>query len=183
MWRIRKSLMLLIMVMAAACNNGGTDFQDQEILGVEEKNESYPNQGGESGAALDELAVNEVVGLYLKLKDALVASDASEARQAAKNLADQLEKSRRELSDMLLEDTRALVNTDDLKAQREHFRAISQNLYQMLKVNDTEQDLYRQYCPMAFDGEGAYWISSSEEIRNPYFGDKMLKCGRVEEEL
>jgi Cu(I)/Ag(I) efflux system membrane fusion protein len=35
---------------------------------------------------------------------------------------------------------------------------------------------------MAFD-TGAYWISDSKEIRNPYFGDAMLTCGEVKKEL
>jgi hypothetical protein len=33
---------------------------------------------------------------------------------------------------------------------------------------------------MAFDGEGGYWLSDSKEIRNPYYGEKMLVCGNVE---
>jgi hypothetical protein len=41
-------------------------------------------------------------------------------------------------------------------------------------------EIYKQFCPMAFEGKGDYWYSTSSEIRNPYFGDKMLKCGRVE---
>jgi hypothetical protein len=41
--------------------------------------------------------------------------------------------------------------------------------------------IYKQFCPMAFDNKGAYWLSSNEEIMNPYFGDKMLHCGKVEE--
>jgi Cu(I)/Ag(I) efflux system membrane fusion protein len=36
---------------------------------------------------------------------------------------------------------------------------------------------------MAFNNEGAYWLSDSEQIRNPYFGDKMLTCGVVKEKL
>ena len=44
-------------------------------------------------------------------------------------------------------------------------------------------ELYAAFCPMAFDSKGAYWIAESEEIRNPYFGAKMPKYGRVEEEL
>jgi hypothetical protein len=36
---------------------------------------------------------------------------------------------------------------------------------------------------MAFNNKGAYWISSSKDILNPYFGDKMLKCGRVDSEV
>ena len=43
--------------------------------------------------------------------------------------------------------------------------------------------LYRQYCPMAFDNKGAHWLSETEAIRNPYFGEKMLSCGQTKETL
>ena len=33
---------------------------------------------------------------------------------------------------------------------------------------------------MAFK-EGAYWLSSIEDIRNPYYGARMLNCGKIEE--
>jgi hypothetical protein len=36
---------------------------------------------------------------------------------------------------------------------------------------------------MAQDGKGAMWLSESKEIKNPYFGDKMMECGSVEEEI
>ena len=39
--------------------------------------------------------------------------------------------------------------------------------------------MYKQFCPMAFNDQGGYWLSNSKEVRNPYFGDKMLKCGMV----
>jgi len=32
---------------------------------------------------------------------------------------------------------------------------------------------------MAFGNEGADWLSKEEAIQNPYFGDKMMKCGVV----
>jgi Cu(I)/Ag(I) efflux system membrane fusion protein len=34
---------------------------------------------------------------------------------------------------------------------------------------------------MAEDDSGAFWLSETEEIRNPYFGDMMLKCGENRE--
>ena len=40
-----------------------------------------------------------------------------------------------------------------------------------------------QYCSMAFDNAGASWVATEREVRNPYFGDAMLKCGKVTEEL
>ena len=41
----------------------------------------------------------------------------------------------------------------------------------------TGETIYYQYCPMARDNKGAYWLSAVEEIKNPYFGDAMLTCG------
>ena len=43
--------------------------------------------------------------------------------------------------------------------------------------------VYRQFCPMAFNDQGAYWLSPETEIRNPYFGKKMLACGEVRDSL
>ncbi|HQE11916.1 MAG TPA: hypothetical protein PLQ78_04150 [Flavipsychrobacter sp.] len=43
--------------------------------------------------------------------------------------------------------------------------------------------VYRQYCPMAFNDKGAYWLSNEEKIMNPYFGKKMLTCGEVTDTL
>jgi len=54
---------------------------------------------------------------------------------------------------------------------------------QIAKEKITSGAIYKQYCPMAFNGKGAYWLSNSNEVRNPYFGDQMLKCGVVEEEI
>jgi hypothetical protein len=36
---------------------------------------------------------------------------------------------------------------------------------------------------MALNNSGAYWFNDSKEVRNPYFGDKMVKCGSVKEKL
>ncbi len=43
--------------------------------------------------------------------------------------------------------------------------------------------LFIQYCPMAFNDKGANWISNYSEIRNPYFGDMMLKCGETHDTI
>ncbi|NNC61403.1 MAG: DUF3347 domain-containing protein, partial [Eudoraea sp.] len=39
------------------------------------------------------------------------------------------------------------------------------------------------HCPMANSNKGADWLSSSKEIRNPYYGEAMLTCGSVRGEL
>ena len=52
----------------------------------------------------------------------------------------------------------------------------------MVRNVDTWNDkLFVQFCPMADNNTGAFWISREDQILNPYFGDMMLNCGSVEE--
>ncbi len=43
--------------------------------------------------------------------------------------------------------------------------------------------LYEAFCPMAFDFQGATWLQSDQDIRNPYFGAAMLNCGEIQQHL
>ena len=43
--------------------------------------------------------------------------------------------------------------------------------------------VFVHYCPMAFDDTGANWLDTSEVISNPYYGDLMLRCGEVQQQL
>jgi len=52
----------------------------------------------------------------------------------------------------------------------------------LVKGKLSSGNIYKDFCPMALDG-GAYWLSSEKNILNPYYGDKMLKCGTVKEVL
>lgn len=45
------------------------------------------------------------------------------------------------------------------------------------------EPVYRVHCPMAFDFQGADWVQTDQEVRNPYFGSEMFSCGTVEEAL
>jgi hypothetical protein len=36
------------------------------------------------------------------------------------------------------------------------------------------------HCPMAFE-DGADWLQRGAEIENPYFGEKMFRCGEITE--
>lgn len=77
----------------------------------------------------------------------------------------------------------ALAERTDVDAQREQFGYLSRALINALTAFGVNGDYYVQHCPMAFDNAGADWISDDEQIRNPYFGDLMLKCGMVTDEL
>jgi hypothetical protein len=36
---------------------------------------------------------------------------------------------------------------------------------------------------MANNNKGALWLSEVKEIKNPYFGSKMLTCGSVKKQI
>jgi len=73
----------------------------------------------------------------------------------------------------------AMAEANDLEKQRELFSDFTEKVEPMFKEFISEGSIYKQFCPMAFEGKGGYWISNVDEIRNPYYGEKMLKCGKV----
>ncbi len=71
----------------------------------------------------------------------------------------------------------------DIDAARVVFILISEQMIMLAKSFPTTKDLFVQYCPMADRNNGARWLSESKVVKNPYFGEAMLKCGEVTEEL
>ena len=116
---------------------------------------------------------------YLKIKMALVNSDADAANDAANDMATSFDQERTQMKDLALK----IAETSDLEEQRKLFSDLTQQMGPMFKEALSGGTIYQQYCPMAFNNEGAYWYSDVSEIRNPYFGDKMLKCGKVTETI
>jgi Cu(I)/Ag(I) efflux system membrane fusion protein len=79
------------------------------------------------------------------------------------------------------------LNSDqqnDIELKRASFEKVSNAIYALLKGAKLEHaGVYQQYCPMAFNDKGAYWLSNEAEIKNPYFGKKMMECGEVKDSL
>ncbi|MDT0674979.1 DUF3347 domain-containing protein [Autumnicola musiva] len=118
---------------------------------------------------------------YTGVKDALVADNAVEAQKSAQKILNEIKKDteRAELANA----ANKIMATEDINVQREAFSSLASAMEPVLKGALASGEIYKQYCPMAFEGEGGYWYSSTKQIRNPYFGDKMLNCGRTEETL
>jgi Cu(I)/Ag(I) efflux system membrane fusion protein len=77
-----------------------------------------------------------------------------------------------------------IQSSDEIQGQRKDFSNLSSEFYKAIKKSGLMgKTAYYQFCPMAFNGKGAFWLSSTEEIRNPYFGDRMLTCGDTRETL
>ena len=125
-----------------------------------------------------------VLSVYLELKDALVKTDSKAASAAAKELVAIVDGKDDEMSKKLKTDASQILASNDVNVQRTHFNDLSVNVYAMVKnFSENEETVYKQFCPMAFNNTGAFWLASEKEINNPYFGNKMLHCGMVKEEL
>jgi Cu(I)/Ag(I) efflux system membrane fusion protein len=75
-----------------------------------------------------------------------------------------------------------MKSNTSLEDARQNFALYNKALYRSFKFLGHEgKPIYYQYCPMAFDNKGAYWLSDTKEIRNPYLGDKMMTCGSTKE--
>jgi Cu(I)/Ag(I) efflux system membrane fusion protein len=71
---------------------------------------------------------------------------------------------------------------EDMEKQRMAYARFEDALYQSIKAFAiTDKPVYHQFCPMARNGKGAYWLSDKKPIRNPYFGEQMLTCGETKE--
>ena len=138
-----------------------------------------------------------VLSAYYGLKDALVADNAKLAAEKGKAMKTALRSietkdwtaKQRNAYDAVAKklDTDAEHigdNAGKIDHQREHFMTLSNNLttvVKALKIN--AETAYSQFCPMANDGKGAYWLSKEDKVKNPYYGKSMLTCGSVKETL
>ena len=161
-------------------NEETTTVMDEE-MNSEEKTDSTDIINVEEviNVQFKETTTQSVFEHYIGIKSALVASDNAEAQQHATMLLESLKEI--EAEQTLLNATMQLVEATDINKQREAFSKITKEMEGVITGAISSGEIYKQFCPMAFEGKGDYWYSTSSEIRNPYFGDKMLKCGRVEE--
>lgn len=84
----------------------------------------------------------------------------------------------------IIAELNGLIGEKDLEAKRKSFQMVSEQLYDFIRTVQYDQEVvYHEFCPMAFDNEGATWLSNSSVIRNPYLPKKMLTCGEVRDSI
>ncbi|UJH89817.1 DUF3347 domain-containing protein [Antarcticibacterium sp. 1MA-6-2] len=147
-----------------------------------------------SEAAKAEL--NLITAHYLELKDALVSDQFSEAKSAALNLQKEIENvSAKDLNEaaavvwksykeQLMLSLKNMAAAAGIEEMRNSFDELSNTLIGMVtSFKLSSGELYVLHCPMSNSNRGADWLSASPEIRNPYYGAAMLKCGEVKREI
>jgi len=131
-----------------------------------------------------------IIDAYLEIKNGLVADDKAATAKGAKNLLTAFSKfdmttlkgnTHKEYMEILesaKEQAEHIVKSP-IDHQREHFETLSTDISDMITLLGTEKTLYQDYCPMA----KASWLSEVKNIKNPYYGSKMMTCGSVKKQI
>lgn len=184
-------LSLATVTILTACGNNNNTKQS-----TEKKSDSTPQTTANTGQNKTGGSVNDIVAGYLELKNALVNDNGNDAASAAKKIttavtngdesaltADQ-KKVYDDVKDDIKEHAEHIsANGSNIAHQRKHFDLLSQDIIELVKATGTTQTLYRDFCPMYNNKKGAPWLSEIKEIKNPYYGKEMPKCGEVKEEI
>ena len=142
------------------------------------------------------IQLNTVFDQYIVLKDAFVQSDVKKTVQVAQKVQQSLASVDTRLltgdaqtqwmvtAGKLEKLLKQIASSVDIEEQRKAFSDFSNEFYKAVKAFGLiGKTVYYQFCPMAFNGKGAFWLSITQEIRNPYYGQEMLTCGETKEIL
>ena len=188
----------LIALLFAACNNGSNDKSanaDTAKAATEAVKTGAETPATSSNAQLT-VSMAEIVKGYLAVKNALTTDKTKDAALAATTLETTfksfnkatLSAEQKKVFEDVEDDAREHAehigsNGGNIEHQREHFDTLSKDIYALIKAFGAGQQIYQDFCPMYNDKKGAIWLSETKDIKNPYYGKKMLSCGSMKEEL
>jgi membrane fusion protein, copper/silver efflux system len=148
-------------------------------------------------------ALTPIVQEYLNLKESLVGEKSEEAAVSAEKLDgllkgvnssgldDKALETWKKLSDSMETNLKEIADTREIGVMRKAFDPLSEAFAKvMMGFRHAMKDpLFLYHCPMASNEQGAYWIESSQDVKNPYFGEtpykgqQMLKCAELVEKI
>lgn len=145
---------------------------------------------------MQESKLENIITAYLNLKNALVADNPKDAATFGNKVVAEISKlevksfttEQKKVYDEVMDDAIEQAehigdNGSNIAHQREHFAMLSMDIDDLLAVFGSNKVLYQDFCPMYDNNKGAVWISEIKEIKNPYYGSKMLSCGSIKKEL
>ena len=185
-------------VLLAACNSNSkkTSEENKTTLDTTQVNDPGANVTSTTGNENVKASIKEIVNAYLQLKNALTRDNTKDAATAGTGLETAFKTvdktamtaEQKKAFEDVVDDAREHAehigsNSGNIAHQREHFEMLSNDMYDLVKAFGSEQTLYKDFCPMYNNKKGAFWLSETKEITNPYYGNEMLKCGQVKEEI
>jgi hypothetical protein len=190
----------IALTILTACNSKNNKSTESQNRSSDTIAKSQAENTGKIETSADDAksngSIKEILSTYLKMKNDFADDNTTEAASEGKELVTSivlfdktaLTPDQKQVFEAVEDDAKENAehigeNGGNITHQREHFALLSNDIYDLAKAFGAEQVLYRFYCPMVDNGKGAYWISETKEIKNPYFGKKMPTCGSIKEEI
>lgn len=171
-------LLCVTAVMLAACNSNQPSADQPKGA----HHGGHDTTASAAAIRLKDDHLNAIYRYYTDLTESLIAGDIAGAKVAA--AAIELGAGKVNGGQAVASSAAAITNVSDIAAQRDLYATLSDSFIALLKnTGVVSGDLYIMHCPMARGDKGAFWVSNSKTVRNPYYGQSMLTCGSVKETL
>jgi hypothetical protein len=180
---IKVFMPLAVTILIVSCGNNGSNENKQEKDTAKHEGHDMSDKSSSTGKlSVKDDKLNAVYQHYVHLTTALINGDAKEAKVAS----NAIEAGIKEVpgGESVAANAAKITTASDIEAQRAAYSPLSNDFIALVKKSGVAGgELYVDYCPMALNDKGAYWLSANKEIRNPYFGEKMMNCGEVKETI
>lgn len=185
MKQVIKTVMMSLAaaVLLASCGNDSSQkHKNEKDTSGHEGHDRSDRENSAGKTTLKNNMLNAVYQHYVHLTTALTNGDAAEARVAS----NAIEAGIKEVDGgkSMAASAAKITAASDIEVQRAAYSVLSNEFISLVKKSGLRGgELYVDFCPMALNDKGGYWLSASKEIRNPYFGEKMMTCGEVKETI
>ena len=199
----------LISTTISCKDNAKQEGESQETMENTMHNEAMPNESHEghdhsSGTESTQREITQndtknaettaILNAYFEIKNGLVADSkentakggtallAAVSKFDMSKIPENAHEEYMEIQESAKEHSEHIVKSP-IDHQREHFEALSTDITDFVALLGTDKVIYQDFCPMANNNKGALWLSEVKEIKNPYYGSKMLTCGSVKKQI
>lgn len=179
---IKAATPILALIILAACGGGNAGKSNGTENTTGDDHTKMEESAPPATVTLKDDKLNAVYQHYVHLTTALTNGDAAEAKIAGQAI----EAGAKEIpgAETIAGPAAQIIAASGIEEQRMAYATLSQGLIALVKKSGLSSgELYVDFCPMAMNDKGAYWLSATAEIRNPYFGEEMKTCGEVKETI
>ncbi len=189
--KVMSVLMAGSFFVLTSCAGSDSASTEKPIENTEQVSSSAQN---EEVTKKDNLS--SILSSYFEMSDNLTNDSAADAAKSSEKLrialkdfqgADLSNKEYKEVDEIMkssIEHAEHITeNAGDIHHQREHLVLLSLDIKDLIEIVGTDQKVYEAYCPMANNNKGAIWVTNKNEVENPYMGQSMPKCGKINGEI
>ncbi|MBN2134498.1 MAG: efflux RND transporter periplasmic adaptor subunit [Acidobacteria bacterium] len=132
--------------------------------------------------------LNLILEEYFTIQQELTNDNLKGTKASAEKLVSILKQIKQHGSDTLqklIKNSADISKAQDITVARDKFYNLSQLLIDLVEKYKPsgKKPIVLMFCPMARNNAGAYWLQDNKDLRNPYYGSEMLKCGEMKKIL